>query len=72
MAKAKAVLADRLHARATTLRGQLCLDPVSFAKLMATLAGVPDGQDALKALRAEGRRLVEAQSGPAVPVAERS
>ena len=58
-------LADRLHARAITLRGQLGLDPVSFAKLLAIFAGVPGGEDALEALKAEGRRLIEARSvGP--------
>lgn len=55
-------LADRLHGRAQALRGQLGLDPVSFARLLATFAGVPGGDDALDALRAEGRRLVEARS----------
>jgi hypothetical protein len=55
-------LADRLHARAITLRGQLGLDPVSFAKLLATFAGVPGAESALDALKAEGRRLVEART----------
>jgi hypothetical protein len=55
-------LADRLHARCITLRSQLGLDPVSFAKLLATFAGVPGGEDALEALKVEGRRLVEARS----------
>jgi hypothetical protein len=55
-------LSDRLHARAITLRGQLGLDPVSFAKLLATFGGVPGGEDALEALKAEGKRLVEARS----------
>ena len=59
-------LADRLHGRAMALRGQLGLDPVSFAKLLATFAGVAGGEDALEALKAEGRRLVEAR-GPALP-----
>jgi hypothetical protein len=59
-------LSDRLHARANSLRGVLGLDPVSFSKLLATFAGVPGGEDALAALRAEGRRLVEARS--ALPV----
>jgi hypothetical protein len=65
-------LADRLHARAITLRGQLGLDPTSFAKLLATFAGVPGGEDALEALKAEGRRLIEARSvaaGSALPAA---
>jgi len=55
-------LSDRLHARAITLRSQLGFDPVSFAKLLATFAGVPGGEDALSALKAEGARLVEARS----------
>jgi hypothetical protein len=54
-------LSDRLHARAITLRGQLGFDPVSFAKLLATFAGIPGGEDALEQLRAEGRRLVDAR-----------
>jgi hypothetical protein len=54
-------LADRLAARASTLRGQLGLDPVSFSKLLATFAGVPGGESALEALKAEGRLLVEAR-----------
>jgi hypothetical protein len=62
-------LADRLHARAITLRGQLGLDPVSLAKLLATFAGVPGGEDALEALKAEGRRLIEERS--ALPEASR-
>jgi hypothetical protein len=55
-------LADRLHARCITLRSQLGLDPTSFAKLLATFAGVPGGEDALEALKAEGKRLVEART----------
>lgn len=55
-------LSDRLHARCITLRSQLGLDPVSFAKLLATFAGVPGGEDALEALKAEGKRLVEART----------
>jgi len=54
-------LSDRLHGRAMALRTQLGLDPVSFAKLLATFAGVPGGEDALEALKVEGRRLVEAR-----------
>ena len=62
-------LSDRLHARAITLRGQLGLDPVSLAKLLATFAGVPGGEDALEALKAEGRRLVEERaSGPTAAI----
>jgi hypothetical protein len=60
-------LADRLHARAGTLRTQLGLDPTSFAKLLATFAGVPGGEDALEALKAEGKRLIEARTVAAGP-----
>ena len=55
-------LSDRLHARAAHLRSTMGLDPVSFAKLLATFAGVPGGEDALDALKREGARLVEARS----------
>ncbi|MGD0747726.1 MAG: hypothetical protein ABSB68_07940 [Acidimicrobiales bacterium] len=66
-------LADRLHGRAITLRGQLGLDPVAFAKLLATFAAVPGGEDALEALKAEGRRLIEARSSmPATALSEAS
>ncbi len=57
-------LSDRLHGRAMALRSQLGLDPVSFAKLLATFAGVPGGEDALEALKVEGRHLVEARGLP--------
>jgi len=60
-------LSDRLHARAVTLRGQLGFDPESFAKLLATFAGIPGGEDALEDLRAEGRRLVDARDRDALP-----
>ena len=66
-------LADRLHARAITLRGQLGLDPSSFSKLLATFAGVPGAEDALEALKAEGRALIEARSSvPATALPETS
>jgi hypothetical protein len=55
-------VSDRLHGRALALRSQLGLDPTSFARLLATFAGVPGGEDALDALRAEGARLVEARA----------
>jgi len=56
-------LADRLHARAQSLRAQCGLDPTAFARLLATFSLVPDGApDALAALRAEGARLIAARS----------
>jgi hypothetical protein len=72
-------LSDRLHRRAQHLRSQLGLDPSSMAKLLATFAGVPGVEDALDALVAEGRRIVEARgidsrsvpAGPTLP-ADRS
>lgn len=55
-------LADKLHSRAITLRGQLGLDPVAFAKLLATFAAVPGTEEGLEALKAEGRRLIQARA----------
>jgi hypothetical protein len=55
-------LSDKLHARAQSLRSQMGMDPTSFARLLATYAGVPGAESALDALRAEGRRLVEARA----------
>jgi len=56
-----AIYADRMHARADRLRQRLGLDVVAFGGLLATFAGLPGGEDALEALNAEGRRLVEAR-----------
>jgi hypothetical protein len=53
-------LADRLHARAAHLRAAMGLDPASFGRLLVTFAAAPGAEDALAALQAEGRRLVEA------------
>jgi phage terminase small subunit len=55
-------LADRLASRCITLRSQLGLDPTSFARLLATFANVGGGEDALAALKAEGRKLMEARA----------
>jgi hypothetical protein len=54
------MLADRLTFRAMSLRSALGLDPTSFARLLATFAGVPGdaGEDALDALRAEGHKIL--------------
>jgi hypothetical protein len=60
--RAAMALSDRLHARAASLRARLGLDPQSMSKLLATFAGVPGSEDALAALRAEGRALVEARA----------
>jgi hypothetical protein len=57
--RAAMVLSDRLHARAASLRARLGLDPAAMAKLLATFSGVPGGQDALEALRAEGQALID-------------
>ncbi|MGA8372652.1 MAG: hypothetical protein WB765_21165 [Acidimicrobiales bacterium] len=67
------VFADRLHARAESLRARLALDTASLSRIMATLTVVPaGGEDALAQLQAEGRRIIEARqaaAGPALPVA---
>ena len=55
-------LSDRLHTKAITMRGQLGLDPTSLARLLATFATVPGGDEALEALKSEGRRLMIARS----------
>jgi len=57
-----AALSDRLHGRAAHLRSQMGLDPVSFAKLLATFSAVPGAEDELAALKREGARLIEARS----------
>jgi hypothetical protein len=57
-------LADRLEARAGTLRGELGLTPQSLAKLLASLASVAAtarAEDAVEALKAEGRAIVQAR-----------
>jgi len=66
-----AVYADRLHARADRLRQRLGLDVVAFGGLLATFATLPGGEDALEALRSEGRRLVEASAAALPGPAER-
>jgi hypothetical protein len=63
-------LADKMHTRAITLRGQLGLDPLSFAKLLVTFAAAPGADDIVAALAAEGRKAMTARSDPpALPVA---
>ena len=57
-------LSYRLHGRAITLRCYLGLDPVSFAELLATFAGVSGSEDSLEALHAEGRLLFYARFVP--------
>jgi hypothetical protein len=42
---------------------------VAFARLLATFAGVAGGEDALEALKAEGRKLIEARA-PALPTGD--
>ncbi len=64
-----ALLADRLHSRASTLRGQLGLDPLSFAKLLQTFSATPAPDDVLAALRAEGAAILTARSPRALPEA---
>lgn len=61
-------LADRLHTRAITLRGQLGLDPTSFGKLLAVFSATPAAGDVLEALRAEGAAILTARQ-PAALVA---
>ncbi len=57
-----ATYADRLEVRAAALRGQLGLDPMSFAKLLATFSGTPGAADVLEALTAEGREVMTARA----------
>jgi hypothetical protein len=53
---------DRLETRAITLRGELGLSPQSLARLLRTTSelAVAHSEDVLEALRAEGRKLLEA------------
>lgn len=57
-------LADRLESRAQSLRTELGLSPLALARLMgamASAAGSAGLDDELEALRAEGRRIIEAR-----------
>jgi hypothetical protein len=57
---ATALLA-RLESQAQSLRAELGLSPLALAKLLGTFTSSPGGtdDDALEALRAEGRRIVD-------------
>ncbi|HEX3542784.1 MAG TPA: hypothetical protein VHT75_20315 [Acidimicrobiales bacterium] len=57
-----ATFADKLEARAGNARAQLGLDPQSFAKLMATIAGIPGAANEIEALRREGAAILAAQA----------
>lgn len=54
---------ERAEARAAKLRDQLGLNPLGYARLIATVAGAigPIQEDALEALRAEGRAILAAR-----------
>jgi hypothetical protein len=58
------LLADRLHARADTLRRELGLSPASFSRLIATFAAAPGSEaaEALEQLKAEGRAALAARN----------
>ena len=62
-------LLEKVETRATSLRAELGLTPLSLAKLMAALSAAPAGtdDDGLARLRAEGRALVETRSPAALP-----
>ncbi len=66
--RSAALFAERLHARAESLRSRLALDLTSFSRIFATFAAVPGGEDALELLKAEGRRLVQAREASLSPV----
>ncbi len=61
---ATALLA-RLESQAQSLRAELGLSPLALAKLLGAFTSAPTGtdDDALEALKAEGRRIVEARAG---------
>ena len=55
----------RAETRAASARDRLGLNPMSMARLMATISQASagtEGDDALEALKAEGRRIVEARA----------
>lgn len=65
-----AALLDKVEKRATNLRGELGLSPLALAKLLTAVSGLTaDAATAgLDALRAEGRRIVEARAAaPELP-----
>lgn len=55
----------RLEASAQARRERLGLDPMSFAKLLATFSGTAGADDVLERLRAEGAAIMAARSMPA-------
>lgn len=57
----------RLEASAAAKRAALGLDPMSFAKLLATFSGSAGADDVLEALRAEGAAILAARSPEALP-----
>lgn len=61
---ATALLA-RLESQAQSLRAELGLSPLALAKLLGAFTSAPacTDDDALEALKAEGRRIVEARAG---------
>ncbi len=65
MPRAAALFAERLHSRAQSLRAELGLSAQSFARLLDSFSSVSGGEDALEALKAEGRLLIEARTSRA-------
>jgi len=61
---------DRWEAAAAARGAALGLDPTSMAKLLGSFAAVPGGEDALAALQAEGRRIIQARERSLEPVHE--
>ena len=57
-------LLARLESQAQSLRAELGLSPLALAKLLGAFTSAPAGtdDDALEALKAEGRRIVEARA----------
>lgn len=55
----------RAESRASSARDRLGLSPLALAKLLGAFTSAPAGtdDDALEALKAEGRRIVEARAG---------
>ena len=49
------------------MRARLGLDPTAFAALLNAFATAPGTEDVLAALRAEGRRIIEARAPDALP-----
>lgn len=64
-----AVLSDRMHARATSLRAAMGLDPQSFGKLLATYETTTTAVDVREALIAAGMATMAGRAVQALPAA---